>query len=83
MRLMCDFALDYRSFEQQFGIDFKTHFADALDDLAAMQEDRLVRLHDDGMEVLTAGRLLIRNIAMVFDEYLRKKNPDIKFSKVI
>ncbi len=83
MRLMCDFALDYRSFEQQFDIDFKTHFADALDDLAAMQEDRLVRLHDDGMEVLTAGRLLIRNIAMVFDEYLRKKNPDIKFSKVI
>jgi len=83
MRLMCDFALDYRQFEQQFQIDFKAHFADGLADLQEMQADQLVELREDGLTVLPAGRLLIRNIAMVFDEYLQKKKEATNFSKVI
>jgi len=83
MRLMCDFSLDYKTFESEYGIDFKAHFADALEDLKVMQDDGLVAFHDDGMQVLTAGRLLIRNIAMAFDEHLRAKQGETKFSKVI
>jgi len=83
MRLMCDFSLDYKAFESEYSIDFKEHFADALEDLKAMQDDQLVSLNDDGMQVLTAGRLLIRNIAMAFDEHLRAKTGETKFSKVI
>lgn len=83
MRLMCDFALDYSQFEQQFGIDFKMHFADGLSDLARMEGDNLVELRSDGLSVLPAGRLLIRNIAMVFDEYLQKKREGTSFSKTI
>ena len=83
MRLMCDFALKYKPFETEFGIDFKAHFADGLSDLQEMQSDHLVELRDDGLTVLPAGRLLIRNIAMVFDEYLQKKKEGTSFSKVI
>ncbi|MDQ6993998.1 MAG: oxygen-independent coproporphyrinogen III oxidase [Mariprofundaceae bacterium] len=83
MRLMCDFALDYTTFERDYSIDFKQHFADALEDLTVMQDDELLVLNDTGMQVLTAGRLLIRNIAMAFDEHLRAKQDDVKFSKVI
>jgi len=83
MRLMCDFALDYPSIEARFAIDFRAHFADGLADLDKMEQDGLVALTPDGMRVRTAGRLLIRNIAMVFDEYIRKKASDMKFSKVI
>lgn len=83
MRLMCDFSLDYKTFENEYAINFKEHFADALADLQVMQEDQLISLNDDGMEVLTAGRLLIRNIAMAFDEHLRNKESETKFSKVI
>jgi len=83
MRLMCDFSLDYHTFETEYNIDFKAHFADALKDLTVMQDDELVALNDDGMQVLTAGRLLIRNIAMAFDEHLRAKQGETKFSKVI
>jgi len=83
MRLMCDFALSYKAFEHDYNIDFKNHFADALDDLKGMQDDGLVRLDDDGLQVLSAGRLLIRNIAMAFDEHLRAKQGETKFSKVI
>ncbi len=83
MRLMCDFSLDYQAFESEYNINFKEHFADALEDLKVMQDDKLVSLNDDGMQVLTAGRLLIRNIAMAFDEHLRAKAGETKFSKVI
>jgi oxygen-independent coproporphyrinogen III oxidase len=83
MRLMCDFALDYAAIEKQFAIDFPAHFADGLADLAGMAEDGLVQLRGDGLTVLPAGRLLIRNIAMVFDEHLRQKAEEVKFSKVI
>ena len=83
MRLMCDFSLDYKTFESEYNIDFKAHFADALKDLKVMQDDGLVAFNDDGMQVLTAGRLLIRNIAMAFDEHLRAKQGNTKFSKVI
>ncbi len=83
MRLMCDFRLDYPAFEEQFGIDFREHFADALAQLAEMEADGLVELREDGLTVLPAGRLLIRNIAMAFDEYLQKKKEGTSFSKVI
>lgn len=83
MRLMCDFALDYTQFENEFGINFKEHFADGLSDLKEMSQDNLVELREDGLTVLPAGRLLIRNVAMTFDEYLQKKKEGTSFSKVI
>jgi oxygen-independent coproporphyrinogen-3 oxidase len=35
------------------------------------------------LRVLPAGRLLVRNICMVFDSYLRKGDGRSRFSKVI
>ncbi len=83
MRLMCDFALDFTTVEKKFGIDFAGHFAPELEELADMAADGLLQLHHHGLTVLPAGRLLIRNIAMVFDEYLRARQQEVKFSKVI
>ena len=73
MRLMCDFKLDFARFERDFDIDFNQYFADALADLEGMQDDGLLTLSDKGLNVLPAGRLMIRNIAMVFDEHLRSQ----------
>ncbi len=83
MRLMCDFALDFADVERRFGIVFREHFAEELRDLEGMEADGLVRLESGRLTVLPAGRLLIRNIAMVFDEYLRRRAAQVKFSKVI
>ncbi|MGZ5012498.1 MAG: oxygen-independent coproporphyrinogen III oxidase, partial [Methylobacter sp.] len=46
-----------------------------------MQADGLLDLSKEGVKVLSAGRLLIRNICMVFDKYLAQKQQ--QFSKVI
>jgi len=50
--------------------------------LAGFAADGLVRIHGAQLEVLPPGRLLIRNICMVFDRYLRQAQQR-RFSKVI
>ena len=83
MRLMCDFALDFTAVEKQFNIDFRDHFADALQELSAMAEDGLLDLEPTNITVRTAGRMLIRNIVMPFDAYLRQKKAGVTYSKVL
>jgi len=83
MRLMCDFALNFMTVEEKFNINFASHFAMELEELTDMAGDGLLELHEDGLTVLPSGRLLIRNISMVFDEYLRNRQQEVKFSKVI
>jgi len=41
----------------------------------------LLIVNENGIQVLPAGRLLIRNICMVFDKYMSRKQQ--QFSKVI
>ncbi|WP_038250802.1 oxygen-independent coproporphyrinogen III oxidase [Ghiorsea bivora] len=83
MRLMCDFKIEFTAFEQEFGINFKQHFLDSLADLQEMQADGLLELSDTELRVLPVGRLMIRNVAMVFDEHLRHKTEQKQFSKVL
>jgi oxygen-independent coproporphyrinogen-3 oxidase len=47
-----------------------------------MQADGLLTVNSAGIQVNPAGRLLIRNIYMVFDKFLAFKQQQ-KFSKVI
>jgi len=82
-RLICDFFLDFSAVEQSWGIDFQAYFADALPGLDPMREDGLLELDAGGIRVLPRGRLLIRNICMVFDAYLQAKPGPVGFSKVI
>jgi len=80
--LICHFELHKAKVEKAFGIDFNDYFANELKDLEGMQKDGLLKHEVDRIEVNPAGKLLIRNICMVFDRYLRDKNNQ-RFSKVI
>jgi len=81
-RLICQFELDVADVEARHGIVFSDYFAPELDSLAEMEADGLLHLGDGTIRVLPAGRLLIRNVCMVFDHYLRSRAQQ-KFSKVI
>lgn len=82
MSLMANFALDISRIEREFGVDFFTHFADSLAALEALGE--FVRVSRERIDVTPTGTLLIRNIAMCFDEYMVKFNNNTKsFSKTI
>ena len=80
--LICHFTLDIPRVEREHGVRFRDYFAAELADLAAMRQDGLLTVKDDRIDVEPRGKLLIRNICMVFDKYLRQQ-PGRRFSKVI
>ncbi|MEG3126307.1 oxygen-independent coproporphyrinogen III oxidase [Pantoea cypripedii] len=81
--LICNFALDFAAIEAQWPIVFKRYFAEDLGLLAPLVADGLLEQHEDGLRVTGIGRLLIRNICMCFDVYLRQKARQQQFSRVI
>ncbi|HRD48471.1 MAG: oxygen-independent coproporphyrinogen III oxidase [Candidatus Competibacter sp.] len=80
--LICNFTLEFAAIERQYAIAFGAYFALELAELADMQADGLLELDAAGIRVLPPGRLLIRNICMVFDRYLRQQKQQ-RFSRVI
>ncbi|WP_442108869.1 oxygen-independent coproporphyrinogen III oxidase [Pseudomonas sp. NUPR-001] len=81
-QLICHFELDFNSIEEAFTIDFRGYFKDLWPDLQAMHKDGLINLSNEGIQVLPAGRLLVRSVCMVFDAYLGLHNQQ-RFSRVI
>ena len=67
--LMCNNRLQIREIEEKFQIVFKSYFADEIAALEPFALDGLVSICNDEILVSDAGRLLIRNIAIVFDAY--------------
>jgi oxygen-independent coproporphyrinogen-3 oxidase len=82
--IMCDLELDKASLEQQWQVDFDAYFAAEMQDLMPLEQDGLVQISDAGLRVTNTGRLLIRNIAMVFDRYLKEqRGRQPMFSKTV
>lgn len=84
MELMSNFKLDIKRFEKLFNVSFKEYFADAVEALKPFEEDGLLTINDDFIECSETGTLLIRNIAMPFDAYMKKHAASSKtFSKTV
>jgi len=81
-RLISHFHLNYAKINQLWNIHFDEYFAKEIKNLEPMQEDGLIEVTPTDIYVTPKGRLLIRNICMVFDAYL-KSNTQNRFSKVI
>ncbi|MEX0332673.1 MAG: oxygen-independent coproporphyrinogen III oxidase, partial [Puniceicoccaceae bacterium] len=71
MAIMCSGDVQYQKFNDTYGINFEEHFASGIAALEEPARDGLVEFNDGGFLVTSAGRLLLRNIAMPFDEYLQ------------
>lgn len=82
MDLMANFRLDIKKIEIDFKIDFKEYFKE---DLKALQEYKdFVNMDENFIKVNETGVLLIRNIAMCFDAYMKNISEDKKvFSKTV
>jgi oxygen-independent coproporphyrinogen-3 oxidase len=69
-QLMCHGAIDMRELERRHEIHFTEYFRDALDRIAPLVADGLVERTSTRIVATSRGRLLLRNIAMCFDNYL-------------
>ncbi|MCF6692491.1 oxygen-independent coproporphyrinogen III oxidase [Raoultella terrigena] len=81
--LICNFRLDFAAVTAQWDIDCQHYFAEDLQLLAPLAKDGLVDVGEKGIQVTPKGRLLIRNVCMCFDTYLRQKARMQQFSRVI
>ncbi|MCP4432982.1 MAG: oxygen-independent coproporphyrinogen III oxidase [Gammaproteobacteria bacterium] len=82
-QLVCHFNLDITDIEERWDLNFNHFFSTELDILNAMAKDKLVSLSETNIKVLDAGRLLVRNICMVFDRYIDTPDSRGTFSRSI
>ncbi len=84
MELMSNFKLDIKRFEKKFGVVFAEYFSDAIEELKPFVEEELITMDAKHIACSQTGTLLIRNICMPFDAYMKKHSANKKtFSKTI
>ena len=79
--LMCRFALELVDYQPNFA----EYFAEEIPDLQRFAEQGLIEWQPEtgSLKVTPKGRFLIRNIAMIFDYYLRHKETKAKYSQTV
>lgn len=81
-QIICHFYLDFTYIEKLFGIDFNVYFEDVLPKLKVMADDNLLELTEHTLTIHSSGRLLVRSVCMLFDNYLTQEVLQ-RFSRVI
>ncbi|MDY6944751.1 MAG: oxygen-independent coproporphyrinogen III oxidase [Pseudomonadota bacterium] len=84
-QLMCQGYIDTAALEQRHHIDFQHYFSDALQKLEPLIADGLATRDGHRISATSAGRLLMRMIAMCFDRYLNQSTASAppRYSRVI
>ena len=72
MTLMCSMPLDFAAFQARHGQSFASCFQDELARLQPYADAGLLELDAQGLRVLPKGRVFVRALAMVFDQYVRR-----------
>jgi oxygen-independent coproporphyrinogen-3 oxidase len=81
--LMCHFEVSKEAIEVAYLVDFDRYFATELAELAELERLGLLELGEDRIVATPRGRMLIRNVCMVFDRYLRHDREAQRYSRVI
>ncbi|WP_071187456.1 oxygen-independent coproporphyrinogen III oxidase [Trichormus sp. NMC-1] len=81
MSIMSHFQLHKSDIEAKYHISFDQYFSPELEELKPLQADGLVNLLADEIQITDIGRLLVRNIAVIFDTHTRTR--ETKFSRAI
>ena len=84
-QLMCHGSIDMESIERRHDIEFRDYFSAALARLAPLVSDGLAEVGQGRITATSRGRLLLRIIAMCFDNHLKTSEPAARprYSRVI
>jgi oxygen-independent coproporphyrinogen-3 oxidase len=84
--LMCATRLEFSEIESRHHIVFERYFSNELEAIAALESDGLVVREKRAISITPRGRLLMRNVAMLFDAHLANVAPtgaQPRFSRVV
>ncbi len=81
--IMCHGVVDVPGIEIKHGIEFAQYFVRELEQLRLLETDGLVDLTGGRIALTAVGRLLMRNVAMTFDAYIRATAARPPMSRVI
>ena len=81
MCIMSNFQLYKPDIDSKYGINFNEYFASELAFLPPLEADGLIEISPNYIKVTDVGRLLVRNVAVIFDTYIRKREQ--QFSRAI
>ncbi len=82
-QLMCNFYLDVSELERRFGVTYEDYFAEEEAALAPFYADAFLKKDGDNLEIMPLGQIFVRNVAMVFDAYLKKSKNQTQFSRTV
>jgi oxygen-independent coproporphyrinogen III oxidase len=86
MQIICKLEVDVQQIEQEYSIDFPEYFSSEIDTLRTMEAEGLIFWRNDKLRITEHGRVVLRNICMVFDAYIEQKNASdepIRYSNVL
>ncbi len=83
MDLMCNFELDFKSYEDRYQLRVPKFFEKEFVELDKLAQHGLLKLDESQIQILPRGQVLVRNIAMVFDQYLSESEHQKLFSQTI
>jgi oxygen-independent coproporphyrinogen-3 oxidase len=81
--LICSLRVEYGWFESWYRERFWDYFAEERGMLRPMEADALIEIDEGCLRITDRGRLLVRNVCMVFDAYLRQGRRRAAFSRAI
>jgi oxygen-independent coproporphyrinogen-3 oxidase len=82
-RLMCDGAVDLGRLGREHALEPEAYFAAELAELERLRELARYDPARRAIETTPMGRLLVRNVCMVFDRYHQRAEGEARFSRTI
>ena len=82
-RIMCDLEIDRAKVLAPFGESFDRTFASEIAILEGFVSDGLLEITPERIRITDLGRIFLRNIAMVFDGYLKEAPRGPLFSRTL
>lgn len=84
MELICTNQLNVERLESRYHFDFNAKFAPEVGVLQELENDEVVQRTPSGYQVTDKGRLVVRRVCMVFDQYLPEHlKRGQRFSRII
>lgn len=69
--ITCNFHLDFAELQNRWDVKFDQYFEAEREELVALAHDGFLSIDDQNISVKPLGQIFVRNVAMVFDAYLR------------